>query len=103
VVGIVSSYGRRSEFRIPGTDKRFFSSKTVQTGSGAHPASYSVGNGFTSWGMKLTTHPHLVLRSRMSGAAPLLPLYTFMAWTGAFLPVPFNDDDLRLMKSRVYD
>ena len=26
MVGIVSCYGRRSEFRIPGTDKRFLSS-----------------------------------------------------------------------------
>jgi len=101
VVGIVSSYGRRSEFRIPSMNKRFFSSKTVQTGSGAHRASYSVGNGVTSRGMKLTTHLHLVLRLRMSGAAPLLPVYTFMAWTGTVLPIPFNDDDLRLMKSRV--
>jgi hypothetical protein len=50
LVGIVSSYGRRSEFRIPGTDKRFFSSKTVQTGSGALPASSSMGSGFISRG-----------------------------------------------------
>jgi hypothetical protein len=34
---------------------------SVQTGSGAHPASYSVGNG----GVNRTTHLHLVPRVRM--------------------------------------
>ena len=101
--GIVSSYGRRSEFRIPGTDKRFFFSKTRQTGSGAHPASCSMGIGVISRGMKLTTHLHLVPWLRMSGTVRLLPLYTFMARKGTLLPVPFIDDDLRLMKSRVCD
>jgi hypothetical protein len=33
-------------------------------------------------GVKLTTHFHLALRLRMSGAIPLLPLSAFMAWTG---------------------
>jgi hypothetical protein len=32
--------------------------------------------------MNLTTHIHLVLRLRMSGVIPLLPLYAFMVWTG---------------------
>jgi hypothetical protein len=30
--------------------------------------------------VKLTTHLHLVPRSRMSGAIPPFPLYIFMAW-----------------------
>jgi hypothetical protein len=30
--------------------------------------------------VKLTTHLHLVLRSRMCGAIPPLPQYTFIAW-----------------------
>ena len=38
----------------------------------------------------------------MSGAVPLLLLYTFMVWTGTTLPLPLFDDDLSLMKSRVY-
>jgi hypothetical protein len=33
-------------------------------------------------GVNLTTGLHLVLRLRMSGAMPLLPLYALMAWTG---------------------
>jgi hypothetical protein len=30
--------------------------------------------------MKLTTHLHLVPKSRMHGAIPPLPQYVFMAW-----------------------
>jgi hypothetical protein len=36
-------------------------------------------------GVMLTTHLHLVPRSRMSGAVPLLPLFNSMAWIGTFL------------------
>jgi hypothetical protein len=36
--------------------------------------------GALSRGVKLTTHLHLVPRSRMRGAIPPLPLYVFMAW-----------------------
>jgi len=32
--------------------------------------------------MMLTSELHPVLRLRMSGAIPLLPLYAFMTWTG---------------------
>jgi len=34
--------------------------------------------------MKFTTHLYIVL---MSGAVPLLPLYTFETWKGATLPL----------------
>jgi hypothetical protein len=37
--------------------------------------------------VKITTHLHLVLRLRMNGAIPLLPLYSFMVWTGKTLPL----------------
>jgi len=61
----------------PGRGKILFS-KTIQTGSSAHPASYSVGiqvlpSGLSGWDMMSTTHLHLVLRLRISGAIPLLP------------------------------
>jgi hypothetical protein len=39
----------------------------------------------SGWGMKLTTCVHLVLRLRMHGAVPLLPMYAFIAWTGTSL------------------
>ena len=35
---------------------------------------------------KLTAHLYLILRLRMSGAVPLLPLFTFMLW----MVIPFN-------------
>jgi hypothetical protein len=36
--------------------------------------------GYSSQGVKLTPNLSIVLRVRMSGAIPLLPLYVFMAW-----------------------
>jgi hypothetical protein len=38
--------------------------------------------------VKPITHLQLVLRLRMSGAVPLLPLYAFTAWRGT--PAPFT-------------
>jgi hypothetical protein len=54
----------------------------IQTSSGAHPASYPmcIGGSFPGWDVKLTTHLHLVLRSRMHGAIPPLLQYAFMVW-----------------------
>lgn len=43
--------------------------------------------GWSSWDMKLSTHLHLVLTLRMSGALLLLPLYACMSWTGRTLPL----------------
>jgi hypothetical protein len=59
---------------------RSFSLQNLQTGSGAHQASYSMGTGFFFLGVKLITHLHLVPRLRMSGAitrlAPILSRHT---------------------------
>ena len=72
---------------------RYFSFfENVQTGCGAHTASYSVGTGvlprgYSGRSVKLTAHLHLVPRLRMSGAIPLLPLYAFRVWTGKTLPL----------------
>jgi hypothetical protein len=58
--------------RSPAGAKDFSSSLCVQTGSGAHPASCTMGTGGPfpgaklGWSVTLTTHPHLVPRSRMS-------------------------------------
>jgi hypothetical protein len=82
-VSIVSGYGlddRAIEVRSPAEAKDFFSRLCVQTGSGAHPASCTMGTGVLSPGVKrgrgvtLTTHPHLEPRSRMSTSyIPPLP------------------------------
>jgi hypothetical protein len=76
LVSTVSDYGldgRAIEVRSPAEAKRHFSSiLCVQTGSGAHPASCTMGTVGPFPGLKrgrgvtLTTHPHLVPRSRMS-------------------------------------
>jgi hypothetical protein len=73
----------------------------VQTGSGAHPASYpmSTKGSFpqckAAGGVKLTTHLHLVPRPRMCGPIPPLLQYASMAWysfkiAGKTLRLPYN-------------
>jgi hypothetical protein len=52
--------------------------KSIQTGYGTHPASYSVGTG----DVKMTTLLHLVPTSRMGGTTRLMSLHVLMAWTG---------------------
>jgi hypothetical protein len=52
--------------------------RNVQNSSAAHQGSYSMGTsvlfqGYSGRSVKLTTHLHLVSRSRMSTAIPLLP------------------------------
>lgn len=62
--------------------------KDLQTGSATPPpftAPYPKGTrvhcrGWNSLSMKFTTHLHVLLSLRVSGATPLLPLYAFKAW-----------------------
>jgi hypothetical protein len=68
-VSTVSNYGldyRAIGIRSLARAKDFSSTLCVQTGSGAHPASYPMGTGVPfpggvkrSRGVTLTTHPHL--------------------------------------------
>jgi hypothetical protein len=59
----------RSSFDPRQRQEDFSSNLCVHTSSGTHPASYLMGTGVLSQGVKrgrgvtLTTHPHLVLRS----------------------------------------
>jgi hypothetical protein len=65
--------------------------QNVQTSSGAHPTSGAMGIGvsfhgwvrgrYIGWCVEVTTHVPLVLRL-MGGVIHLLPLYTFIVWTG---------------------
>jgi hypothetical protein len=56
---------------IPSRGRNFYLYHSVDASSGAHPASYMMGikgsfpGGQSGWGMKLTTHLNLALRSRM--------------------------------------
>jgi len=62
----------RPRFDLRQKREEFSSSLCVQTGSGVHPASCTMGTGGPFPGLKrgrgvtLTTHPHLVTRPRMS-------------------------------------
>jgi hypothetical protein len=53
--------------------------------------------GKVAWGVKLTTHLHIVPRSRLRGAIPLPPEYAFTAWcsikkiTGTSLPLKSSE------------
>ena len=67
------------------TARDFSLLKNVQTGSEAHPASYSMRTGVPSravkrWGLKLTIHLRLVQILRMSGSIPLVPYMP--SWRG---------------------
>ena len=55
----------------------FLLSKNIRTSSGAHPASYSMGEE-----MRMITYLHLVLSLRMGGAIPPLLLHDFMVMCG---------------------
>jgi len=65
--------------------RNFFLLQNIQTGSGSHPASCSLGTGVPSWGlgaqgMMLTTHLYLAPRLRISGAISLL--LCMCSWCG---------------------
>jgi hypothetical protein len=70
----------RSRFNPWHRQKDFSSSLCVQTGSGAHPASCTMGTGVLPLGpthgrgITLTTHPHLVPRSGMNRSYTSSPL-----------------------------
>jgi hypothetical protein len=79
---IVSGYGlddQAIDVRSPAEAKDFSSSLCVQTSSGAHPASCTMGTGVLTPGVKggqavtLTIHPHLVSKSRMSRSSTSSP------------------------------
>jgi hypothetical protein len=64
----------------------FSSSLCVQTGSGAHLASYPMGTGGKAQsGVIQTTHPHLVPRPRISKSCTFSPLGAWMASSGTVL------------------
>ena len=78
VVGIGTGYGLNGPGIEPRWGARF--SAPVQTGPGAHPASWTMDTGFftgvkSGRGVTLTTHALLVPWSRRSRAIPLLPLW----------------------------
>jgi hypothetical protein len=90
-VSIVTGYAlddRAIKFRFPAEAKEFSFCLCVQTGSGAHPASCTMGTGGPFLGVKngrgvtLTAYPDLVPRSRMSRSYISSPPSAFMACSG---------------------
>jgi len=72
------SNAKQKLLRLHPETRHFSPFHTAQTGSVAHPASYSIGTGgfFPGEkrpGVKLTAHLHLVPRLRMRGATSPLP------------------------------
>jgi hypothetical protein len=67
--------------------KMFLFSETSRPDLGVYPTSYPMKTAVLSRGVTLATRVHLVFRSRMSGAIPVLSLYAFMAWTRKTSPV----------------
>jgi hypothetical protein len=93
-VSTVSGYrldDRVIEVRSPTEAKGFFPLASVQTSCAAHPASCTMGTGVLSprpkrgRGVMLTTHPHLVPRSRMSRSYISSPPSSFVACSGSAL------------------
>jgi hypothetical protein len=79
-VGIATRYGlddRGSRVRLPEGAGNFSLHHRVQNGSGAHPASYLMGTRgyFPVRGMKLTTHLHLVPKSKNAWSYTSTPQY----------------------------
>jgi hypothetical protein len=66
--------------RVPAWARNFSLHHHVQTGSGAHPASYRMDTRGSFPGGKATSYLHLVPRSRMRGSIPPLSQYAFTAW-----------------------
>ena len=97
--GVVSGLrGRRSKNNplIPFRSNRStFFFKNVQTDSGVHWASYSVGTGGSfslgnAAGVWLTTHVRIVPSFRITGTITTTPPYTFVACTAKTWPNPIS-------------
>jgi hypothetical protein len=77
-------------FRSPSDANSFSCNRCVQISSEAHPASYPKGTGGSFLGIKrgrgvrLTTHPHLLLKSRKNRSYISSPLGAFMGVIGQF-------------------
>jgi hypothetical protein len=95
-VSIVSDYeldNRAIGVRSPAGAKDFFSILCVQTGSGAHPASCTMGTEGPfprvkrGRGVTLTTHPHLLPKSLLSRSYTSSHPSASMARNGTALPL----------------
>jgi len=94
----------RSGVRLPAGTRNFFLFLNVQTGPGAHPASFSTGTVFVSPGVKQpgrevdhTSPISEKVKNVWSYNTVLPPPYAFMTWTGHSSLVPFGAVHSELM------
>jgi hypothetical protein len=97
--------GGRSGIRVLAGARYFSLHRNFHTVSGARQPSIQPEFDFftralSGRGMNFTTHRHLVPKLKISGAVPMLPLDTFMGWTGTtshlhFRPKFSGDEILR--------
>jgi hypothetical protein len=92
--------------RSPAEAKGFSFGLCVQTGSEAHPASYPMGTEgpflgtMHGWDLLLTTHPHLMPKSRMSSSYISSPNWRLHAITGKlYFTFQWSEED-RLLSHR---
>jgi hypothetical protein len=84
LVGIATDYGLDGQGSVPDRDKRFSVIHSIQTGSGVHPASYTMGTGGSFLDGKEgheADHPPLSSAKVKNGAIP--PLQHTSSWSGA--------------------
>jgi hypothetical protein len=80
-VGIATGYGlddRGVGVRVP-IGSRIFSKRSVQTGSGAHPASYPMGTGVKRQGREADHSLPTSAEVKKTWIYTSIPLYVFMA------------------------
>jgi hypothetical protein len=80
--GIATSYSLTAVLRFPAVARGFSVLHSFQTGSGAHPVPWvqeAFSPGKSGLGVKLTTHLHLVSKSKMVELYLNPPPHVFMA------------------------
>ena len=102
VAGTVPGLGAgRAGGYVPHGDKFFIFSETFKLALGPTQHLIQWVPRVLSVGIKITTHLHVLVRLRMSGAIPPLSLRAFIAWTGTAIYILFlwRCDPTRVMTS----
>jgi len=89
---VIIARGKTVRASIPKRSKRIFSSQKLKE---AYTASNSKGTGALPWGqsgrvVKLTIHPHLAQKLRITRAAFLFSVCAFMIQKGKILPLSLH-------------
>lgn len=74
---------------VPHSDKLFLFSETFKLALGPTQHPIQCVSRVPSIGARITTHLHLLLRLRMSGAVNPLSLHVLIAWTGTAVDIRY--------------